>query len=123
MYRNKLTKISCGDLWTECIVEDNHGGHGGRGDEEEEEDRPLGREETLSKDSAIDNRYDSDEVSPIGNLQYTAKNQYQKLETNIPRKGIARPQSQFPHVCVCVPFIYSHHAAGNMWTDPAYLNK
>ncbi len=51
-------------------MEDNHGGHGGREDEEEEEeDRPLGREETLSKDSAIDNRYDSDEVSPIGNLQ------------------------------------------------------
>jgi hypothetical protein len=50
-------------------VEDNHGGHGGREEEEEEEeDRPLGREETLSKDSAIDNRYDSDEVSPTGNL-------------------------------------------------------
>jgi hypothetical protein len=69
IYRNILTKISCGDLCTECIVEDNHGGHGGREDEEEEEDRPLGREETLSKDSAIDNRYDSDEVSPIGNIQ------------------------------------------------------
>ncbi len=50
-------------------MEDNHGGHGGREEEEEEEDRPLGREETLSKDSAIDNRYDSDEVSPIGNIQ------------------------------------------------------
>ncbi len=24
-----------------------------------------------------------------------------KLETNIPRKGIARPQSRFPHSCVC----------------------
>jgi len=44
-------------------VEDNHGGDG---EGEEEDDRPLGREETLSKDSAIDNRYDSDEVSPTG---------------------------------------------------------
>jgi hypothetical protein len=26
---------------------------------------------------------------------YTAKTQYRKFETNIPRKGIARPQSQF----------------------------
>ncbi len=30
-------------------------------------------------------------------LIHTAKNQHQKLETNISRKGIARPQSQFPH--------------------------
>ncbi len=28
------------------------------------------------------------------------KNQYRKFETNIPRKGTARPQ-QFPHSCVC----------------------
>jgi hypothetical protein len=34
--------------------------------------------------------------------------QYRKFETNIPRKGIARPQSQFPHSCVCERFIYSH---------------
>jgi hypothetical protein len=34
--------------------------------------------------------------------------QYQKVETNIPRKGIARPQSQFPHSCVGERFIYSH---------------
>jgi hypothetical protein len=27
--------------------------------------------------------------------QYTAKNQYRKLKTNIPRKGIARPKSHF----------------------------
>ncbi len=29
--------------------------------------------------------------------EHTAKNQYRKFEANIPRKGIARPQSQFPH--------------------------
>jgi hypothetical protein len=28
---------------------------------------------------------------------YTAKTQYRKFETNIPRKGITRPQSQFSH--------------------------
>ncbi len=33
-------------------------------------------------------------------ISSTAKNQYRKLETNIPRNGIARPQSQFPHSCV-----------------------
>jgi hypothetical protein len=27
----------------------------------------------------------------------------------IPRKGIAGPQSQFPHSCVCQRFIYSQY--------------
>jgi hypothetical protein len=36
----------------------------------------------------------------------TAKKQYRKFETNIPKKGIARPQSQFPHACVCGRFLY-----------------
>jgi hypothetical protein len=36
---------------------------------------------------------------------YTAKNQYRKFETNVPRKGIARPQSQFPHH-VSVRYLY-----------------
>ncbi len=38
----------------------------------------------------------------------TAETQYREFETNISRKGITRPQSQFPHSCVCVRFIYSH---------------
>jgi hypothetical protein len=42
-------------------------------------------------------------------LYYTAKTQYRKFDTNIPRKGIVRPQSQFPHLCVCERFIYSHN--------------
>jgi hypothetical protein len=37
----------------------------------------------------------------------TAKTKYWKLETNIPRRGIARHKSQFPHSCVCQRFIYS----------------
>jgi hypothetical protein len=40
-------------------------------------------------------------------LLHTAKAQYQKFEINIPRKGIARRQSQFPHSCDCERFIYS----------------
>jgi hypothetical protein len=39
---------------------------------------------------------------------HTEKTQYQKFETNIPRKGIAQPQSQFPHSSVCERFIYFH---------------
>ncbi len=31
----------------------------------------------------------------------TAKTKCWKFETNIPRKGISGPQSQFPHSCVC----------------------
>ncbi len=57
---------------------------------------------------------------------YPAKNQYWKFETNIPRKGIVRPQSQIPHSCVCERFIYSHDrsaysGAGNMWIDPGNI--
>jgi hypothetical protein len=54
----------------------------------------------------------------------TAKTQYSKFETNIPRKGIAQPRSQFPHSCVCERFIYSQNIIRllvlrqeNMWTD------
>jgi hypothetical protein len=59
-----------------------------------------------------------------GEVRYTGKkNQYRKLEANIPRKGIARPQSQFPHSCVCERFIpatayAAYSAAGNRWTAP-----
>ncbi len=54
---------------------------------------------------------------------HTAKKKCRKFETNIPRKGISGPQSQFPHSCVCERIIYSHDgsafsAGGNMWTDP-----
>ncbi len=41
-------------------------------------------------------------------VSHTAKTQYQKFKTYIPRKGIARPKSQFPHSSVCERFIYSH---------------
>ncbi len=37
-------------------------------------------------------------------LVYTVK----KFRFCIPRKGIARPQSQYPYPCVCERFIYSH---------------
>jgi hypothetical protein len=44
----------------------------------------------------------------LRNSVYTAKTKCQKFETNIPRKGISGPQSQFPHSCVCELIIYSH---------------
>ncbi len=50
-------------------------------------------------------------ISYIWN-NFTAKTQYQKLETKIPRKGIVRPQSQFPHSWICERFIYSHNRSG-----------
>jgi hypothetical protein len=36
----------------------------------------------------------------VSSLLQTAKTQYRKFETNILRKGIAPPQSQFPHSSV-----------------------
>jgi hypothetical protein len=55
--------------------------------------------------------------------------QYRKFETNIPRKGIVRPQSQFPHSCVCERFIYSHdqsaYSAAGKYVDRSwdYINR
>ncbi len=61
---------------------------------------------------------------------YTAKTQYPpKFETNIPRKGIARPLSQFPHSCVCERFIYSQdrpaYSAAGKYVDRSwgYINR
>jgi hypothetical protein len=56
------------------------------------------------------------------------KTQYQKFETNIPRKGIARPQSQFPHSCGCERFIYSNNrsafsAEGKCVGSWEYINR
>ncbi len=45
-------------------------------------------------------------------LSCTSKTKYQNFETNIPKKGILGPQSQFPHSCVCEPFIYFHDRSG-----------
>ncbi len=45
------------------------------------------------------------QVRPPSNLpSHIAKNQYRKFQTNIPRKGIARPQSQFPHMWAIYKF-------------------
>ncbi len=61
----------------------------------------------------------------------TAKTQYRKFEANIPRKGIVRPQSQFPHswgiyifprsdcpfCCrkICGPFLGIHKSSTDTW--------
>jgi hypothetical protein len=53
--------------------------------------------------------------------------QYRKFETNIPRKGIAQPQSWFPHSCVCMSDLYIPTISlpillqENMWTDPGIM--
>jgi hypothetical protein len=57
--------------------------------------------------------------STQAHLPCTAKTKYRNFETNIPRKGISGPQTQYPHLCVCEWFIYSHDrsaysAGGNM---------
>ncbi len=36
---------------------------------------------------------------------HTAQTKYRNFETNIPRKGISGPQSQFPHSCVFPPSV------------------
>jgi hypothetical protein len=58
------------------------------------------------------------------NVTYTAKTQYRKFEITIPRKGIVRPQSQFPHSCVCERFIYSHawpaYSAAGKYVDRSW---
>ena len=52
-----------------------------------------------------------------------------KSETNIPRKVIVRPQSQFPHSFVCERFIYSHdqsaYSAAGKYVDRTweYINR
>ncbi len=51
------------------------------------------------------------------------------FETNIPRKGISGPQSQFPHSYVCERFIYSHdrsaYSAAGKYVDRSwgYINR
>ncbi len=57
----------------------------------------------------------------------TEKIQYRKFETNIPRKGIARRQSQF--LCLWAIYIYSHdwsaYSAAGKYVDRSweYINR
>jgi hypothetical protein len=57
---------------------------------------------------------------------HTAKTQYRKFETNLPRKGTARPQSHFLHSCsvgdLYIPKIgLSNLLQENRWTDPGNI--
>jgi hypothetical protein len=60
-----------------------------------------------------------------GTLQrHTTENSNKK----IPRKGIARPQYQFPFSCVCEQFIYSTIGLPilpqeNMWANPENIKS
>jgi hypothetical protein len=48
-----------------------------------------------------------EEISDRYYFSHTARTQYRKFEANIPRKGTARPQSQFLHH-VSVSDLYIH---------------
>jgi hypothetical protein len=41
---------------------------------------------------------------------------------NIPRKGIARSQSQFPYSCVCERYIYSHDQSAYIFCCRKYAD-
>ncbi len=51
---------------------------------------------TFKKSNMFLIRYCVDNMQEVQSL-FTAKNQYRKFKTNIPRKVIERPQSQFPY--------------------------
>jgi hypothetical protein len=65
----------------------------------------------------------------LQNIAYTAKTQYRKFETNIPRKGTERLQSQFLHSCFCERFTYSPdrsaYSDAGKWVDRTweYINR
>ncbi len=48
-------------------------------------------------------------------ISRTAKTQYRKFETNVPRTGTAWLQSQFLHSCFSVRFIYSSDRSTGKW--------
>jgi hypothetical protein len=57
-------------------------------------------------------------------LRPNCKDTIPKFETNIPRKGTARPPSQFSHSCVCEGFIYSQdrsaYSAAGKYVDRSW---
>ncbi len=57
---------------------------------------------TTKKGDIAGERRKSERVEKVGSVvleENTAKTQYRKFETNIPRKGIAWSESQFPPSC------------------------
>ncbi len=62
----------------------------------------------------------------MGDSDHTEKTKYRNFKTNIPRKEISGPQSQFPHSFVREWFTYSYDqsaysAGGNMQTYPGTI--
>ncbi len=60
------------------------------------------------------------EIFELYLVTHTAKTQYQNFDTNVPRKGTVRPQSQFLHSCFCERFIFIGLPIllqENRWTD------
>ncbi len=61
--------------------------------------------------SPFSSQFQSQQGPSLSSLSgYTAKTQYRKFPTDIPRKGTAQPQSQFQHSFLysCERFLYSH---------------
>jgi hypothetical protein len=67
--------------------------------------------------------------APICKPPCTAKTQHRKFKTNIPRIGIARSQSQFPHSVSDLLVLYSHdwsaYSATGKYVDQSweYINR
>jgi hypothetical protein len=58
-------------------------------------------------------------------LRHTAETKCRKFETNIPRKGISGPQSQFSHSCVCERIIWVCLFCRRKYVDRSreYINR
>jgi hypothetical protein len=60
---------------------------------------------------------------PLALVSHTAKTKYRKFETKISRKGFARPQSQFPHLCDCERFFPQDQSAYSADRSWEYINR
>jgi hypothetical protein len=58
-----------------------------------------------------------------GTLYFFLMHNATKIRLSIPFLGIARPQSQFPHSCVCERFIYSQDRGPHIWLQQNTVNK
>jgi hypothetical protein len=92
----------------------------GPGEREKKADKNQGH---FSPGKKFEGRAES-EVMEERTSRGNAKIKYRKLETNIPRNGIARPQSQFPHSPIYkfpCRIGLSILLQEKMWTDPGNI--
>ncbi len=88
--------------------------------------------EKITKTSGENSKRHQTEETKVIHSSHSAvkwKDTMPKIRKNIPRKGIARPQSQFPHSCVCDRLIYcqdrSAYSAAGKYVDSfwEYINR